>query len=221
MKIIVVSDNHSDYSFETPEGDLLIHAGDFSYRGTVSEIITFANWLSEQPHKHKLFIWGNHELVEADESHYRNLIEERSGAICLHNREYEIDGLKFFGSSFTPIFGRWAFLMDDEQRKRYWENAPDDVDVLVTHGPPKNILDVVKGHEVEPGKLEPLGCRHLRDYIERVKPKLMTFGHIHDSAGQMILKHWDSLHDTICVNGALMNEKYKLTNKPIVVTIQK
>jgi len=222
MKIIALSDNHSDYGFETPEGDILIHAGDFSYQGLSQEIYTFAGWLKRQPHEHKLFIWGNHELIESDELYYRNFIEENSGAKCIHTlREpLEINGVKFWGSSYTPTFGNWAFMKDDKQRKGYWEIAPDDVDVVVCHGPMWGMLDTVDGLEIEPGKLEHLGCVHLRNYIERVKPRLFIHGHIHDSGRQTFhLKHWDGEPDTICVNAALMDENYKIAGNPIEIEI--
>lgn len=222
MKLVIISDNHSNYDFEVPDGDVLIHCGDFSFKGDLPEVLDFILWFESQPHKNKIFIYGNHELgPERDYYNITDMIEEGTGAECVHNirAPIDIDGITFWGSSFTPSFRNWAFMKDEEQRKRYWCKAPSNVDVLVTHGPPYGLLDTVDGLEIEPGKLENLGCKYQREYIERVKPKLVAFGHIHDSAGQMTLKHWDSPHDTICVNAALMDEKYKLTNEPIVVEI--
>ena len=219
MKAVVLSDNHTNYDFETPEGDILIHCGDFTFHGNPKEMEKFKNYLKEQPHEHKLFVWGNHELIEKDEPYWRQYLEYESGAKCIHNKEFEIDGLKFFGSSVTPVFGRWAFMKDDDGRKRHWENAPDNVDVVISHGPPFGLLDTVKGLEIEPGKPEHLGCIHLRKYVEKVQPKLVAHGHIHDSYGQMTLKTWDSNDDIICVNASLLNEQYEMVNKPVIVEI--
>lgn len=44
-----------------------------------------------------------------------------------------------------------------------------DVDVLVTHGPPKYHLDLPAA----------LGCEHLLDEVWRVQPPLHVFGHVH------------------------------------------
>jgi len=56
MKIVFISDTHSrHYHVDIPNGDMLIHAGDFSSRGTAHEVINFLNWFSNQPHKHKIF----------------------------------------------------------------------------------------------------------------------------------------------------------------------
>ena len=46
MKAVVLSDNHTDYDFETPEGDLLIHCGDFTFHGNPKEMEKFKNYLN-------------------------------------------------------------------------------------------------------------------------------------------------------------------------------
>jgi Icc-related predicted phosphoesterase len=63
---------------------------------------------------------------------------------------------------------------------RHWERSiDDDVDILITHTPPKGILDVSEDRD---GKLEYCGCKALkRHVITRIKPKLMLFGHIHSN----------------------------------------
>ena len=45
-----------------PEGDVLIHAGDFTRCGHLQEVKEFNTWLGTLPHKHKIVIAGNHEL---------------------------------------------------------------------------------------------------------------------------------------------------------------
>ena len=212
-----MSDNHSNWKVNVPDGDIFIHCGDYSYTGSQKSLKKFNDFLGNLPHKHKLYVPGNHELgYEKDYNLYEETITNGTN---INGKVVEIDGLKIFGSSITPTFGRWAFMMDDEQRKRYWENAPEDVSILVSHGPMWGILDTVDGLEIEPGKPEHLGCIHLRKYVEKVQPKLVAHGHIHDSYGQMTLKTWDSNDDIICVNAALLDEKYKLVNEPVVVEI--
>ena len=219
MKLCIISDNHSNYDFKVPEADVLIHCGDFSYQGKPDEMVNFRNWLENQPHTHKLFVWGNHEKIESQELYWKEYLEEVSGVKCLHNTELTIDGIKFFGSSYTPIFGNWAFMQKHDQRKRYWENAPE-CDVLVTHGPPFGLLDTVDGIKSSPDLLENLGCIHLRNYIERIKPKLACWGHIHDSYGQITLKTWEpNEQNTLCVNASLLDEQYKMKNEPVIITI--
>jgi Calcineurin-like phosphoesterase len=65
IRIVVMSDTHAltrHLKFDVPDGDIFIHAGDFSACGSLSEIQEFNEWLGELPHKHKLVIAGNHEL---------------------------------------------------------------------------------------------------------------------------------------------------------------
>ena len=205
MRIVTISDNHSNLNFNVPDGDILIHAGDFSYnaRQSLGEMIDFRDWLAEQPHKHKLFIWGNHELIQHEEKYWTEYLEE-SGAKCIHNLQepIEIEGLKFWGSSFSPPFGSWSFMMGDLQRERHWEHAPK-CDVLVTHSPPFQILDSVSN----------LGCKYLRKYVDEVKPKLHIFGHIHNSYGRL------DADDRTFINTSLLNDVYELVNEPMVVEI--
>ncbi len=81
--------------------------------------------------------------------------------------------------------------------KRYWNFIPDNLDVLVTHGPPFGILD-----ETAPGKAH-LGCEELLNAVKEKKPKVRLFGHIHGGAGT-----FDN-GDTRFVNAAYLNERYR------------
>ena len=45
-------------------GTCLIHAGDFmAFGDTPREIVDFNQWLGKQPHRHKIVIAGNHDLM--------------------------------------------------------------------------------------------------------------------------------------------------------------
>ena len=55
--------------------------------------------------------------------------------------EVIIDGIKFYGSPWVTKFYDWAFMKLDEDLQPHWDNIPTDTDVLITHGPPKSILD--------------------------------------------------------------------------------
>ena len=61
IRVVCVSDTHNQTSKMThdfPDGDILIHAGDFSEAGHISEVISFNKWLGTLPHKHKIVIAG-------------------------------------------------------------------------------------------------------------------------------------------------------------------
>ena len=206
MKLIVLSDNHTNYDFETPEGDVLIHCGDFTDTGKPKEMLWFKEYLKEQPHEHKLFIFGNHEKIGNEVRYWIDYLEDGTGAKCIHEAAYGIGHFNFFGSSYTPQFLNWAFMQDDETRERYWKNMIEGMDVLVTHGPPMGIR----------GKIEDgteIGCQYLREFVDRVKPKYHFFGHNHAGAG---IQNGDG---TMFVNAAILTEDYKMAREPVIIDI--
>jgi len=76
---------------------------------------------------------------------------------------------------------------------------PENIDVLITHGPPFGILDkTVRGEKV--------GCQDLLAAIKRIKPKFHIFGHIHEDYGTV------TKDETTFVNASLLNERYYYTN---------
>jgi len=130
-----------------------------------------------------------------------------NGIIYLEDDFIHIDGFKIHGSPVSPNFGNWSFMKSRDKLDRHWERSvDDDVDILITHTPPKGILDISEDRD---GKLEFCGCKALkRHVITRIKPKLMLFGHIHNSddiinAGTMKL----SICDTIFSNGSVVTDR--------------
>ncbi|KAK4309551.1 hypothetical protein Pmani_018814 [Petrolisthes manimaculis] len=65
LRFVCMSDTHcltSHLQLEIPEGDVFIHAGDFTRCGSAAEVEEFNSWIGSLPHKHKVVIAGNHEL---------------------------------------------------------------------------------------------------------------------------------------------------------------
>jgi predicted phosphodiesterase len=51
MRIILISDTHKKHeNVILPVGDLIIHAGDVSSRGTYGEILNFLHWFKNLPY---------------------------------------------------------------------------------------------------------------------------------------------------------------------------
>lgn len=180
MQIIVLSDTHNLHrQLQVPPGDLLLHAGDVSNTGTQEEIVDFLDWFAAQPHPHKVFIAGNHDfyLEEASKEAIEALIP--SNIHYLNEELIEIEGIRIFGTPYTPIpFRRWwAF---NEHRgsamQAHWDLIPDNLDILLVHGPPKNILDLTT-------KNEAVGCANLAKTLAIKQPKYCIFGHIHEARG--------------------------------------
>jgi Icc-related predicted phosphoesterase len=179
VKLVLISDMHGQHGrLKVPDGDILVVAGDFTTQGSFTEIANFNGWLGGLPHKHKIVIAGNHDVMfEKDPGFARSLI---TNAIYLQDEGVEVMGLKFWGSPWTPFFCNWAFnLRTGEERRQKWERIPEGLDVLITHGPPAGILDrTYDGEHV--------GCSELLAKLASLEsePRLHVFGHIHEAAGR-------------------------------------
>lgn len=209
MRIVCISDTHGQLHklpARIPDGDVLIVAGDICLGGTDVELQLFDEYLENLPHRHKLLVAGNHDwpLQEADSHQFFKLLES---VIYLEDSGIEIDGLKFWGSPWQPEFCNWAFnLPRGRQLAEVWAQIPDDTDVLITHSPPYGILD-----RIDTG--EHVGCEDLETALERVKPKLHIFGHIHEDYGML------TINGTTFVNASICDGRYQPINVPIVIDL--
>jgi Icc-related predicted phosphoesterase len=61
--------------------------------------------------------------------------------------------------------------LDSETAPRF---IPSDIDILVTHCPPKGILD----------DGERWGCPILKELTDIAEPKIHLFGHCHETSGE-------------------------------------
>ncbi len=209
MKIIFISDTHGQHTnLQLPKLDtektMLIHTGDISKMGKEDEIIDFLNWFKIQDYTYKIFIAGNHDfLFEMNPTLAESFIP--TNCIYLNNSFVEIEGIKIWGSPITPRFYDWAFNCDrGEKIRKYWDQIPYDTDILLTHGPAYGILDQTKH-----GLL--VGCEELIRVIEKTKPKIHAFGHIHEAYGKA------NNTDTIFINASVLDIRYQLVNKPFLI----
>lgn len=206
LVIVCVSDTHELHAeSQVPCGEILIHAGDFTmFSKSAAAILDFNEWLGDLPHRHKIVVPGNHEFfLEADRSR-RGLL---SNATVLIDEAVEVEGLKIWGSPITTQYGGAFGRSSPSDRIRLYSTIPEDIDVLVTHGPPHGILDM------PPGSGQHAGCPELRDAVTRLKPRLHVFGHIHGAHGTESTEH------TLFVNAALMGEG-ELDKPPITLRIR-
>jgi len=216
MKIVAISDTHGMHRSldgKLPDGDVLIHAGDLTRHGSRDEFVDFCEWFGQQSHTHKIFIAGNHDAYAEKEAAQAKHYAEKFGLNYLIDSSIIIDGKHFYGSPRTPQFYNWSFMSArGEHIKRYWDNIPNDVDVLITHGPPLGQGDLVPPY---PGMTQfphSAGCLQLLLRIQEVKPKVHICGHIHAGYG---ISRCDELPMTTFVNAAICTEGYQPTNAPI------
>ena len=199
-RITFISDTHNNHEqLELLPGNILVHCGDFSNRGTLREITAFNTWLGRQPFEHKVIIAGNHDLLfEENNTLARSLI---TNAHYLEDSGIILEGIKFWGSPVTPWFFNWAFnRLRGEEIKKHWDMIPDDTNILITHGPPFEIKDYAHG--------EHLGCEDLLDKVFSLSSlKTHAFGHIHEGAGESVQ---NGVH---FANACSVNERHEIINK--------
>jgi Icc-related predicted phosphoesterase len=206
MRIVCLSDTHDMHSqIEVPDGDLLLHAGDATMRGTLEQIEAFDWWLAARPHRHKVVIAGNHDWgFQRTPAKARSLIRH---ARYLEDDEVTIGGLRIWGSPWQPWFHDWAFnLQRGTEIAAKWALIPNGIDVLITHGPPFGILDRTDNHE-------DVGCVDLLAAVQRIRPKLHLFGHIHEAHGML---ERDGIR---FVNACNCSLRYRPVQPPIVVDL--
>jgi len=207
LTIDLLSDTHCQHNkLVMPGGDILIHAGDMTYRGTIKEIIPFLEWFEAQKYRHKILVAGNHDwLFETVPAICKEECERR-GIILLNDSGVEIERIKIWGSPVQPEFCDWAFNRKrGEQIKAHWDMIPNDTELLITHGPPKGFLDATQHGEQ-------VGCDDLWHKILETQVKLHVFGHIHEGRG------YKYFMDRLFVNASAVDRMYRMvTGEPIRV----
>lgn len=228
MKFVCISDTHNKHrQLILPKGDVLLHSGDicFANKGdTVGEerhLRDFNEWLGEQDFEHKIVVAGNHDFIFERQRDFAKSI--LTNATYLDQEMVEIEGFKIYGEPRQPEFFNWAFNIKRNKMADVWDMVPENVDILVTHGPPHGYGDVaadMHGNGWGPPKMVHVGCKAQADMIVSRSGgenplKLVVCGHVHSGYGQWVLYGGK----TRIVNASVVNEHYSVANKPIVVEL--
>jgi Icc-related predicted phosphoesterase len=233
MIVDVISDLHGFYP--KLEGvDLLIVAGDLTARDEIKEYMAFHEWVRKQEYKKVILIAGNHDNKIQDGFFNldikRNVTKEWLGFEYLCDSGTEFEGLKIWGSPWTKTFPGMnphckAFTCDTEEELAIkFSLIPEDTDILITHGPPRGILDCNKyGFNC--------GSTSLFEKSRKLKNlKLFCFGHIHEAYSMintqemnnsllMLLSPNKPNCLPVIVNASHVNEIYEPVNKPIRIIL--
>lgn len=257
MIVDIISDLHGFYP-KLNGGDLLIVAGDLTARDEKDEYIKFLDWLKDQDYKKIVLVAGNHDTKLENKvvtlSRMGNIqYLENAGCefeyveqinhpasnehVSIDVLIYEKKKIKIWGMPWSLWFHGInpkckAFTCNESKMESLVNEIPDNVDILISHGPAFGILDkVVTFHEsftldyLRP--FDELPTKHcgslmLRRALDtRLNPRLLVTGHIHEAYGEMIFKrpgHGDE-NNTLCVNASIMNERYQPVNKPVRVVL--
>ncbi|KAF9036921.1 Metallo-dependent phosphatase [Hymenopellis radicata] len=226
-RFVCISDTHSRVPASLPDGDVLIHAGDLTAWGTPKEIYTSIDWLKSCPHRVKLVIAGNHDLI-LDPSVLSDFAKETESLKVFLRHQDQIDAgiyylehesntievpngkrWKVYGSPSSPVY-RYAgsFQYDSPtSADALYQAIPEDTEILLTHTPPRGILDITR-------KKKAVGCEALaRRMPELVACRLHVFGHIHEGHGTLVDK--PGRQPRVSVNAA-----FPIQKRPIVVDLR-
>lgn len=164
--IVAFSDTHGKHrKLPYIPADIVIFLGDACNFGNNTQLHDFLEWFSYYPAKHKLFIAGNHELQwlyqpnDFFQAFPKNII-------FLDNRVIALEEI-----NFVTVPARIELVKQPKLK------LPNKVDFLLTHAPPKGILD------------SDMGCSNLLKYVLKVQPCYHLFGHIHECRGSTILNN--------------------------------
>lgn len=208
-----------------PDGDILIHSGDFMNTGmSLLELDIFLTWFKSLPHKVKIVCCGNHDkYLELKDSKAGVLIpqgvkqffqfepwtkvpDKSHANIMPHVGAFTVGGIKFYHMPYTLPFMDWGFMRTEKQIERECLRIPDDIDILVSHGPAWGFMDQIDKDGIH------LGCKSLLPVLARCTPKFFIHGHIHGSYGVQKFNR-----KTTIVNCSICNENYEPVNEPIVI----
>lgn len=204
-----ISDTHSMHlQLKEPDNiDLIIFSGDEAnpkdkYQGE-QETLNFLYWMGNLKAKYKVFVAGNHSSAIATKLLDFNKFNEY-GIIYLEDSSVNIEGFNIYGSPWSPNFCNWHFMKDRSKLHDIWQEIPLDTDILITHTPPKTILDLSYDRK---NILEYCGCQSLKKRVLEIQPLLHCFGHIHNcqdiiNAGLLKL----SEYKTVFSNGSVATD---------------
>ncbi|MFB6143958.1 MAG: metallophosphoesterase, partial [Candidatus Nanohaloarchaea archaeon] len=173
LELVAFSDTHGQHRlvYDVPEGDVLVFAGDMTEHGRIAEVEDFADWMGGLEHDLKVAVAGNHDYCFED---YRRgeAVEalEDNGIVYLENGSVDYRGVTFYGSPYSNTFDEYVF-------NEGFGNIPDRADVVITHGPPRGMLD-------ELGDYGHIGCEELKKALEGRDLEAHIFGHVHQQHGR-------------------------------------
>lgn len=195
MKLKILSDTHMFHMQEPLDKvDILIHCGDATNSKNLlvneMEFKEFFAWWEAYPAEYKIFVPGNHDMFCESPKFNRFVksLNQEKFKFLIDNVS-NVEGVSFYGTPFTPRFNDWAFNASRNKIHKHYSPISQGVDIVISHGPPKFILDSTQKKVVEEdgdvkSYIEQVGCMSLLRVIEQSikKPKHVFFGHIHGNS---------------------------------------
>ena len=210
--------------------DVAIHCGDLTEESKLDEYRASLRLLQDINAPLKLVIAGNHDmtmdiptfrkkvtdakppldpdLVKKEYGDYGaarqmfedaraadvNFLDEGTHRFVLGNGAL----LTVYASPYTPSLGDWAFQYPPAQGHNF--QIAQGVDVVMTHGPPKGIMDYTDAKQRA-------GCPDLFGAVARARPRLHCFGHIHEGWGAKLVAWRESFSEPLSHFTDIDNER--------------
>lgn len=219
MRVVCTADLH-EHLAEMPVGDLLLIAGDltsaFGGARDKRDFLTgsFAQWLASVHATDVVVVAGNHDRVIENDGFPHDLT-----CHYLEDDAISIGGLKVWGTPWQPWFHDWAFNAATDRWRalrrrevpahprghRHHHQSRSAPRLRRRHGPPLGYGDRTAIGNV--------GSEALTAAIDRVQPRLVVCGDIHEDAGRF------RRGPTEIVNASLVDQTYSPANPPIVIDV--
>jgi Icc-related predicted phosphoesterase len=179
VKLLLFSDIHDDLRAasnlvkRSAEVDVVVGAGDYSMpRQSLGKIINALMKIK----KPTALVSGNCENT----AELKDACRAWPNAHVLQGEQVTLGGISFYGIGggipITP-FGSWSYDFSENEASQLLKDCPSG-GVLISHSPPKGILDISSNGES-------LGSTAIKETITNKNPLLVVCGHIHASAGQI------------------------------------
>jgi Icc-related predicted phosphoesterase len=209
--IACIADLH-EHLVDIPRCDLLLIAGDvsFAFKGDRTAKHAFLQdefkpWLDRIPAEEVILVAGNH-----DQSIEAWGVPDGLRCHYLQDSGIELFGLHIWGTPWQPWFYDWAFDAPRHDGETFlaakFDAIPSDTDIVVAHGPPRGHGDVtMAGTHV--------GSTALISTLERVRPRLVVCGHIHEAYGCY------QFGETQIINASLVDRSYQPANPVVAIDL--
>lgn len=226
-KVLATADLHGNLP-AIPDCDLLVIAGDicpdfFTHRPSrtmekgeqrqKSWLNTeFREWLDELSARNieVVGIAGNHDYVF---EHHFLIPDDLPWTYLRDEGHTSRTGLKLWGTPWVPNLPNWAFYGSERALEIRCSIIPEDLDILISHGPPYGLGDMIGPFFGGP---KPVGDIPLLKKLDRIRPTVVVCGHIHEAHGVYDYPFDpDSKPYTTVYNVAYVDETYAPVN-PIV-----
>lgn len=208
-RVIATSDFHGRLP-KISECDLLLIAGDICPSKPPQEQAiwldtTFRNWLDQVPAKEIVIIAGNHDHIFEKEP---ALVPKNLKFHYLQDSSITLFGITIYGTPWQlPFWG--SFNLSDGRLTEIYKKIPENVDIIISHGPPFGICDAI----ITEKSTIHTGSTSLKKRVFAIKPKFCIFGHIHNAYGLT------NEEEITFANVSLVNDDLEIVHEPLSFTL--